>query len=147
VARCGHCPAPVGAACPGEGVARLCELAATRADYRRLLAGGGIPAPAPPTAGQRPPTTGAGTYLTRWLGWAGIRATPGCGCADLAAKMDAMPPDWTLEHLAEVVDAMRAEASRRGLPFSAAIARALVRRAVRKAKARAGEGPGGMRQV
>lgn len=39
MARCPHCPARQGAPCDGERFARLCELAATRADYRRLLAG------------------------------------------------------------------------------------------------------------
>jgi hypothetical protein len=34
--KCPHCPVP-GGNCLGERAARLCELAATRPDYRRLL--------------------------------------------------------------------------------------------------------------
>jgi glycosyltransferase involved in cell wall biosynthesis len=89
--------------------------------------------------GWKPPPPGPGTILKGWLGLAGIKATAGCGCADLAARMDAEGADWCTAHIDEIVQAMGAEAERRGLPRSDWGARLLVRRAIAKAKGAANE--------
>lgn len=52
--KCPTCPAPGAPLCPGENSSRVCELAATRDDYRGLLVSiaEGLPA-----AGDRPTIT------------------------------------------------------------------------------------------
>ncbi len=87
-----------------------------------------LPPPPPP------PPPGAGTYIKRWLEWAGIQATPGCGCADMARKMDLQGPDWCVAHAEEILDAMQAESHHRGLIFNRWFARKLLDRAIRKAR-------------
>jgi hypothetical protein len=85
--QCGHCPADPGDVCVRwtTGHARLCELAATRDDYRRLIrerSGGTVP-PRPVVAGDpRLALVAAcpdrGSVLPHTL-------QPSCGCAELTA--------------------------------------------------------------
>ncbi len=81
---------------------------------------------------------GPGTELKALLaGWPfHITSSPDCSCNRVAAEMDAWGPDECErpERLAYIVEAMKENAARRGLPFVEAAARFLVRRAVRNAR-------------
>jgi len=79
---------------------------------------------------------GAGTALSKLLRRFGITYSPGCKCRSMAAKMDALGPAWceSKQGMAEILEAMRTEAGKRGLPFLDAVGKMLVRQAVRSAR-------------
>jgi hypothetical protein len=98
----------------------------------------GLPVP-PRTVTETPAVlteTGTGTQLARLLRRFGIDSSPGCKCRRMAAKMDAMGPAWceSEQGMAEILEAMRTEAGKRGLPFLDAVGKMLVRQAVRSAR-------------
>jgi hypothetical protein len=66
----------------------------------------------------------------------GIDAAAGCKCRSMAAKMDVMGPAWceSEQGMADILEAMRTEAGKRGLPFLDAVGKMLVRQAVRSAR-------------
>lgn len=71
-----------------------------------------------------------GTEVKHLLAKLGIQARGTCHCNSMAAKMDAMGPQWSREHIGEVLDVMEAEAAKRRLPFIRAVARRLVEFAI-----------------
>lgn len=77
---------------------------------------------------------GAGSYLKRFFESVYIRADGKCNCAELAAAMDANGPAWCERNAATIIDALRANAVKRGLPFSDWLARGLLRRAIAYAR-------------
>lgn len=85
-----------------------------------------------------PSGRGPGTELKRLLaGWPFyITASPDCSCNRVAAEMDAWGPDECEkpERISYVVEAMKANAAARGLPFVDAAGRFLVKRAIRNAR-------------
>lgn len=93
----------------------------------------------------KPPIVrGPGTELKQLLkDWLGIEATPGCSCNSMAARMDALGPDWCESEAgtAEIVGVMREEHGRRRaagdtmLPWSDLAARQFIRLACRRARA------------
>ena len=82
------------------------------------------------------PTSGPGTELKALLARVGITAEPDCSCNAMAAKMDAWGEEC-VEHMAEIVEHLRAQAEARGLPFLDAAGRALVRVAIARARRKA----------
>jgi hypothetical protein len=88
---------------------------------------------------------GPGTELKSLLrDWLGIEATANCGCTDMAAKMDALGPDWCEGvGMSQIVKSMQAEHAKRWadgrtrLPWIEAAARQLVLLACRRARAAA----------
>lgn len=88
-----------------------------------------------------PQPSGPGTELKKLLaGWPFyITASPDCSCNRVAAEMDALGPDECEkpERINYVVEAMKANAADRGIPFVDAAGRFLVRRAIRNARRRA----------
>ena len=83
------------------------------------------------------PTEGPGTELKRLLEWFGINAGPHCACNRYALKMNRGGPDWCRNHMDLIVGWLRAEAKRRGLPFSGMLASRIVARAINRAERRA----------
>ena len=84
-----------------------------------------------------PPTHGPGVELKKLLLLVGIVATPNCACNARARMMDeyeARKPGWCLEHIEEIVGWLREEATKRGLPFIATLAKLMVRRAIHNAR-------------
>ena len=86
---------------------------------------------------------GPGTELKRLLSdWLGIEATSGCSCNSMAARMDALGPDWCESDAgtAEILGVMRDEHTKRWadgrtrLPWADFGARQLVRLACRRAR-------------
>lgn len=90
-----------------------------------------------PTPTLRPslPTQGVGTELKKLLAKIGIRSTPNCQCNSRAAEMDRRGPDWCEENMEVILGWLKQESDRRKLPFVAAAAKLLVRRAIKKARA------------
>jgi hypothetical protein len=82
------------------------------------------------------PSARPGTQLSQLLKRFGIDAAPGCKCRSMAAKMDALGPAWceSEQGMAKILEAMRTEAGKRGLPFLDAVGKMLVRQAVRAAR-------------
>jgi hypothetical protein len=101
----------------------------TQEDYTALLS----------TYGQsgRPAGKGPGAHLKRLLHRLGIRPGPNCQCHKRAAEMDRRGADWCEEHIEEIVGWLAEEAAKAGLPFVPAIARFLVKQAIRKTRAEA----------
>ena len=100
-------------------------------------------------AGHDPGTAasaGPGTELSALLAdWLGIVSSPACGCRAMAARMDAMGPEWceSDEGMAEIIGVMRTEHGKRRaagqtmLPWTDVGAKTLVRLACRRARAKA----------
>jgi uracil-DNA glycosylase len=65
--------------------------------------------------------------LIAWKGW-------GCGCDSYAAELDARGPDWCEANLLAIVEHLREEATKQGLPFIDAVAGRLVRKAILRAR-------------
>lgn len=92
----------------------------------------------------RPPIVhGPGTELKKLLkDWLGIEAAPGCSCNSMAARMDALGPDWCESDAGttEILGVMRDEHAKRWadgrtkLPWTDFGARQLVRLACRRAR-------------
>jgi hypothetical protein len=80
--------------------------------------------------------------LARWIG---IEADAGCACNSMAARMNALGPDWCESEagLAEILSVMQAEHAKRWadgrtrLPWTDYGAKQLVRLACRRARAKA----------
>lgn len=91
---------------------------------------------------------GPGGHLKRLLAKFGINATEGgCKCNSRAAEMDRHGCEWVEANIDTVVGWLREEAQKRGLPFVDALAKMLVREAVRRArKDAAADGRGSQRQ-
>lgn len=80
------------------------------------------------------PTSGAGTELKKLLSSIGITATPNCSCNARAADMDRNGVEWCESNIDTIVEWLREEAEKRGLPFVDLAGRLLVRRAIRNAR-------------
>lgn len=80
------------------------------------------------------PKHGAGTELKSLLAKIGIQATPNCKCTQRAAIMDSRGIEWCEENIDTIVEWLREEATKRGLPFIDAAGRLLIRRAITNAK-------------
>jgi len=61
-------------------------------------------------------TKGVGDFLKESLEGAGFKQG-GCGCASMQAKMNAWGPAGCIEHMAEILDHLQAEATKRKQPF------------------------------
>ena len=86
---------------------------------------------------------GAGTHLHDLIKtFTGQDYTAGCGCKDMVKKMDANPPQWSLDNFREILTTMRGEARRRSwwtriavsLPGTKAPLKWFIREAVRRAE-------------
>lgn len=96
--------------------------------------------PAPPMQGL--PGDELAAILRDWLG---IEAEAGCGCKSMAARMNALGPDWCESDagLAEILGVMRTEHGKRWadgrtrLPWTDLGATQLVKLACRRARAKA----------
>ena len=109
---------------------------ASAAVRRTCLVGKRVGPPPKVAAIQRVQPTGPGTHLSRFLRRFGIDAAPGCKCRSMAAKMDNQGCAWceSDQGMAEILEAMRTEAGKRGLPFIDGVGKLLVRQAVRAAR-------------
>lgn len=79
-------------------------------------------------------TDGPGTRLKALLGRIGIVASPGCSCIGRAREMDRMGPEWCERNAETIVGWLKEEATKRRLPFSAVLARLLVKRSISSAR-------------
>jgi hypothetical protein len=74
--------------------------------------------------------------LAKILARFGFKERPNCKCALHAEMMDRWGHEQCLERLNEITAWLQQEAHARGLPFSATLARQLIKRAIVKAKRR-----------
>jgi hypothetical protein len=119
------------AACMADPAKRNIKERAAAGDCE-LFKGGVAVVPAKTPCASR---GGPGTELKKLLGKFGIVPSGDCLCNTMASQMDREGGAWCLENIEIIVDVMRSEAAKRKLPFVSAVARMMVRRAVRKAGA------------
>lgn len=117
-----------------------CRAGKSRPSPELLMQAAGIVAAKPAATG------GPGTELKAILAdWLGIVPAEGCACNSMAARMDALGPEWCEgdEGMAEILGVMRAEHGKRWeagetkLPWTDFGAKQLVRLACRRARAKA----------
>ena len=77
-----------------------------------------------------PAPLGPGTELAKMLAQFGFKDRPGCKCALHAEMMDRWGCEQCLRRLNEITAWLQHEAHARGLPFSAVLARQLIKRAI-----------------
>lgn len=135
IAICLACPfrGPADGACPCTIDGRDIKEHAEAGDCPKGFYGqAGTTTPA--AAKASPPRAAAGTELKKMLKRLGIAPSKDCLCNEMADAMDINPPAWSMENIEIIVDVMRSEAAKRGLPFIGTVGRLLVRRAVRNAQ-------------
>jgi len=84
------------------------------------------------------PLHGPGTHLHRMLARFGIRSSSECACRSRMIQMNKWGCDGCEENFDTIIEWLKQESSRRGIPFIAPLANVLVRRAIAKAR-KAGE--------
>lgn len=77
---------------------------------------------------------GPGTELKKLLAKFGIKSTATCQCNSHAIQMNLWGPDICEQKIDQILIWLREEAGRKRLPFVDALARMMVRRAIRKAR-------------
>lgn len=80
--------------------------------------------------------SGPGTELKRLLARIGINHAPNCSCNARAQEMDQRGPDWCTANLDIILRWLQEEAQRQRKPFVGAVARMIVRRAIRNSRKR-----------
>lgn len=85
---------------------------------------------------------GPGTELKALLGgWPFyFKPTVGCRCLDRASRMDRLGADWCEQNIDVISGWLREEATNRRLPYADAMGKALIRKAMRRAEAKASRG-------
>jgi hypothetical protein len=76
---------------------------------------------------------GAGSELKNLLRMVGITSSPNCKCNLYAAHMNNMGTEWCSDNIDEIVSWLKEEATKRKLPFSKALAKQVVKLAIRRA--------------
>ena len=79
-------------------------------------------------------TGGVGTEIKKILARFGIVATPNCSCNRNAKQADQWGPDECEKRADEIIGWMRAEATKRRLPFFDPVGRMILKRAIRAAR-------------
>lgn len=79
-----------------------------------------------------PATEGPGTELKNMLAVLGIKPTRSCDCDRHAMEMNERGADWCEENIETIVGWLREAAAKLGLPFSAMLARSIVRKAIKR---------------
>jgi hypothetical protein len=117
-----------------------CRLSPRKPQPQELIQAAGAAMKKPAIVGG--PGTELKTLLKKWLG---IEATPTCSCNRMAARMDALGPEWCESDagMTEILGVMRAEHAKRRadgrtkLPWTDFGATQLVRLACRRARGKA----------
>jgi hypothetical protein len=79
-------------------------------------------------------TTGPGTELKRMLKFFRVKESGGCGCSSKARQMNERGTEWCRKNVRRIEGWLKAEAERRGLPFSGFAARRLIKLAIWRAE-------------
>lgn len=77
---------------------------------------------------------GPGTILTGMISSLGIKSSSTCSCRRHALEMNDKGPDWCEENIRTILDWLKDESKKRGLPFVEAVARVMVNRAINKSR-------------
>lgn len=90
--------------------------------------------------GERPAIPGgAGTELKALLGGWPLRFKPSkdCKCKDRAARMDRLGIEWCEQNIETISGWLREEANKRHIPYSELMGKALIKKAIRRARKKA----------
>jgi hypothetical protein len=77
---------------------------------------------------------GPGTILSQMLATIGIKSTPSCACRRHAIEMNEKGPDWCDQNMDKILEWLKEESVKRGIPFVQTAARLMVSRAVNKSR-------------
>ena len=77
---------------------------------------------------------GPGTILSQMLSTIGITASPTCKCKQRAIEMNEKGNDWCEQNIDTILEWMKEESIKRGLPFMSSAAKIMVNRAIAKSK-------------
>lgn len=77
---------------------------------------------------------GAGTLLSKMIKSIGLKIESGCSCKQHAIEMNEKGNDWCEQNIDIIVDWLKKESQKRKIPFIDAIARLMVKRAIKKSK-------------
>jgi hypothetical protein len=77
---------------------------------------------------------GPGTILSQMLSTIGITASPTCKCKQNAILMNEKGNDWCEQNINTILEWMKEESIKRGLPFMSSAAKIMVNRAISKSK-------------
>lgn len=102
----------------------------TRDQYMALKAKYTKPQEQTPTQ----PSVGPGSELKKLLSRIGITAKPNCSCNARAKRMDELGVEWCRQNINEISSWLREEATKRKLPYSDMVGKALISLAIRKAE-------------
>lgn len=86
----------------------------------------------PPTIEDHP--FGPGTMLSKMIKSLGITMNNNCSCKHHAIKMNTEGNDWCEQNIDTIVGWLRAEASKRKLPFIDSVGKIMVSRAIKKSR-------------
>lgn len=77
---------------------------------------------------------GPGTILSQMLSTIGITSSPTCKCKQRAIEMNEKGNDWCEQNVDTILEWMKEESVKRGIPFVQIAARAMVNRAIAKSR-------------
>lgn len=77
---------------------------------------------------------GPGTILSGMISSIGIKSTPNCSCRRHAIEMNTKGPEWCENNIDTILGWLKEESAKRSIPFIDAVARLMVRRAIRTSK-------------
>ncbi len=77
---------------------------------------------------------GPGTILSGMLEALGIKSAPNCSCKKRAVIMNAEGNDWCESNMDTILDWLKEESDKRGLPFVRIGAKLIVQRAIKKSR-------------
>lgn len=77
---------------------------------------------------------GPGTMLSQMLSTIGITSSPTCKCKQRAIEMNEKGNDWCEQNVETIMEWMKEESIKRGIPFIATAARIMVNKAISKSR-------------
>jgi len=77
---------------------------------------------------------GPGTILSQMLSTIGITSSPTCKCKQRAIEMNEKGNDWCEQNIDTIMEWMKEESVKRGIPFIQTAAKLMVNRAIAKSK-------------
>lgn len=77
---------------------------------------------------------GPGTMLSQMLSTIGITSSPTCKCKQRAIEMNEKGSDWCEQNIDTILEWMKEESVKRGIPFVSTAAKLMVNRAIAKSR-------------
>lgn len=77
---------------------------------------------------------GPGTILSQMLSTIGIKSSPTCKCKQRAIEMNERGNDWCEQNMDTILEWMKEESVKRGIPFVQTAARIMINKAISKSR-------------